>query len=73
MESLDSVLYYLAAYWWVGAIVISLALGVRGNIPVWLGIAISIVIFLFFSRYGLPQGVKSAIHTLLQALFDVFR
>ena len=73
MESLDSVVPVFASYWWIGLIIVALFLGVRGNIPVWLGIALTGIVLLIFSPYALPSGIKSAIQTLVHAFMNVFR
>jgi hypothetical protein len=73
MESLYSLASFFAAYWWLGLIIVALFLGVRRNIPMWFGIVFSAVVFLFFSTYALPFGLRSAIQSLLHAFLDLFR
>ena len=64
---------FLAAYWWVGLIVLALILSVRGTIPIWLGIGFSAIMMVFFSNNNISYGVRSVLSSAGHAVMNVFR
>jgi threonine/homoserine efflux transporter RhtA len=73
MGSVESMGHLIEAWWWLGPIVLALILSVRGNIPVWLGIAVSGCIFFFFSQSGVSYTIRSALSTAGHAFLGMFR
>jgi len=70
---MDSLVHLVATYWWLGLIVISLILSVRGNLPIWVGIGFALVMLVFCSNNTIAYAVRTAISNLGQAFLNVLR
>jgi len=63
----------LAAYWWLIIVLIALILGVRGTIPIWLGLAIAAIILVSFSNNAISYSLRTVLFSGGQVIMNVFR
>lgn len=70
---MDSLGHIVATYWWLCLIVISLILSVRGNLPIWVGIAFALVMLVFFSNNTIAYAVRTAISNVGRAFLNGLR
>ena len=70
---MDSLVYLVTTYWWLGLIVISLMLSVRGTLPIWVGIGFSLIMLVFFSNNTIAYATRTAISNLVAAFLNIAR